>query len=111
MKGKNQIKTRRDSLGNYFSVIKLKTKVSALASRILDKWSRLSYVIIINEYFPSEPKISIRSRKGFNLLEKFESVAGHQEACGLKEVDKQWIDTFWSGRDENVFYLKEKTKE
>lgn len=96
MTKKREIKTRIDKEGKYFSIIKLESKISAIASRLLERFSKLDYLIIINEYDKSKVKVSLRS-KDINLLE-YEGTAGHEHACGLKDVDLDFINNLWIGK-------------
>jgi hypothetical protein len=94
--GKEPIITRKDKEGRYFSIIKLNTKVSSIASRLLDKFHKLSYIIIINDYDKEKTKVSIRS-KSVNLLE-YQGTAGHEHACGITEISDDWIEDLWRGK-------------
>lgn len=97
---KECMKTRKDEYGNYFVVVKLKKKISAIANRLLEKYKKLQYVIVINEYFDDDWKVSLRSRKGFNLLD-FEYCSGHEEACGITSDECDVNDTahaIWEGK-------------
>lgn len=80
--GKETMKTRKDKDGNHFVVVNLKKKASAIAHKLLEKYKGLSYVVVINSYQDEDWKISLRSRKDFDLLQ-FELTNGHSSACGV----------------------------
>ncbi len=102
--GKNKIKTRVDSKGNYFSILKLSKKISITCSRLLEKYKKLSYIICINTFEKDNLKISIRSKEGFNLLEHFIHAKGHENACGVSSeiLDNQLCEDLWSGKIKNL---------
>ena len=77
-----EISTRKDSKGHYFIVYTCKSKISAIASRILDKYKKVDYCIILNDYNPNDIKISLRSRDNFDLL-TLNHTSGHSNACGI----------------------------
>lgn len=77
-----EISTRKDSKGHYFIVYTCKSKISAIASRILDKYKKVDYCIILNDYNPNDIKISLRSRDNFDLLSLC-GTSGHSNACGI----------------------------
>lgn len=79
---KTEISTRKDSKGNYFAIFKCNSKISAIASKMLEKYKSLIYCIIINEYDKECPKISLRCKDNFNLLD-LNYTAGHELACGI----------------------------
>lgn len=97
------LKTRKDEDGNYFVVVKLNKKISAIASRILNKWKKLQYVIVINTYKNDDWKISIRSRDDFNMLE-YKGVKGHPSACAIENCTHDVAKSIWEGK----FYCLEK---
>lgn len=78
----SEISTRKDSEGNYFAVFKCNSKISAIASRMLNKYKSLKYCVIINEYDIDNPRISLRSRDGFDLL-RLNYASGHSNASGV----------------------------
>lgn len=100
--GKRRIKTRVDEQGRYFAVIILNKKVSAIASLLLERYKKLDYIVIINDYEKDCKKVSLRSKEHINLLE-FEGVKGHKNACGYPNVDNQFCDDLWMGK---VYSLK-----
>ena len=77
-----EISTRKDSKGEYFAVFKCNSKISEVANRLLKKFPKLSYCVVINEYDENSPKISLRAKSGFDLL-KLNYVKGHSEAAGV----------------------------
>lgn len=76
-----EISTRKDSKGRYFAIFICNSKISAVASKLMEKYKKLDYCIIINNYDPNLPKISLRSRE-INLLD-LNFTAGHELACGI----------------------------
>ena len=81
-----EISTRKDEKGLYFVVFHCNSKISAICNRLLTKYKKLTYVICINNYDKENPKISLRSREGFNLL-SLTFCKGHENACGVSEDD------------------------
>lgn len=79
-----EISTRKDEKGLYFAVFHCNSKISAICNRLLAKYKKLTYVICINNYDKENPKISLRSREGFNLL-SLSFCKGHEQACGISE--------------------------
>ena len=79
-----EISTRKDEKGLYFAVFHCNSKISAICNRLLTKYKKLTYVICINNYDKENPKISLRSREGFNLL-SLSFCKGHENACGVSE--------------------------
>lgn len=88
-----EISTRKDSKGLYFAVFHCNSKISAICNRILAKYKKLTYVICINNYDKENPKISLRSREGFNLL-SLSFCKGHENACGVSEDEVGDIKEF-----------------
>jgi hypothetical protein len=105
--GKSTIKTRRDTLGRYFCIIKLRSKASGISERLLDKYKKLDYIIIINFYDKENLKVSIRAREGINLPESYDNVRGHPCASGLAEITNDYCENLWSGK---IYSLKEKVR-
>lgn len=79
-----EISTRKDEKGLYFAVFHCNSKISAICNRLLAKYKKLTYVICINNYDKENPKISLRSREDFNLLD-LNYCKGHENACGISE--------------------------
>lgn len=79
---KCEISTRKDSKGFYFAVFHCNSKVSDICSKMLKKYSKLSYVCCINNYDKDNPRISLRSKEGFDLTE-LKYVKGHANASGV----------------------------
>ena len=94
---RQKIKTRKDSNGNYFSIIKLNKKVSIICSMLLEKYRKLDYIICINTYDSDTPRISIRSKEHINVLD-FKNVKGHAQAGGMENVTAQLCEDLWSGK-------------
>ena len=87
-----EISTRKDERGKYFCVFSCKSKISAIASRVLEKYKKVDYCIILNDYDPDNIKISLRSRDNFDLLSLC-GTSGHSNACGVdtnfvKDINK-----------------------
>ena len=93
---KRRIITRKDKQGNYFSVIKLDKKISAICSLLLEKYRKLDYIICINEYDADSPKISVRSKEHINVLD-FKGVKGHLQAGGVENVTPSLCESLWNG--------------
>ena len=89
----SEISTRKDSKGNYFAVFNCNSKISAVANRLLKKYSKLSYCIIINEYDKENPKISLRSKNDFDLL-NLNYAQGHSNASGISSEEVADIKDF-----------------
>lgn len=88
----SEISTRKDSKGHYFIIYTCRSKISAIASRILEKYKKVDYCIILNDYDPNNIKISLRSRDNFDLLSLC-GTSGHSNACGVdtnfvKDINK-----------------------
>ncbi len=79
-----EISTRKDEKGLYFAVFHCNSKISAICNRLLAKYRKLTYVICINNYDKENPKVSLRSREGFNLLD-LNFCKGHEMACGISD--------------------------
>ena len=91
------ISTRRDEKGHYFSIFYATSKISALANRLLNKYKKLEYVIIINDYNKNDIKISLRSKDDFDLLQ-LNGCSGHKNACGIdsnKINTKEFAEKLW----------------
>lgn len=107
--GKETMKTRKDEDGNYFVVVKLKKKVSAICSKLLEKYKGLKYVIAINTYNNDDWKISVRSRDDFDLL-NFEHCKGHATACAISNEKinvNEYSKNLWEGKE---YCLKRKVE-
>lgn len=102
------IKTRKDSKGRHFCVIKCNTKVSMICNRLLDKYSKLDYVFAINTFNKDRLSISVRSKPHINLME-LEGIKGHEQAAGLLNVDQELIDNLWSGKVYSFKYKEVET--
>jgi hypothetical protein len=79
-----EISTRKDCKENYFAVFHCNSKISAICNRLLAKYKKLAYVVCINNFDKENPKISLRSREDFNLLD-LNYCKGHENACGISE--------------------------
>ena len=88
----SRISTRKDSKGKFFALFKCNSKISAVASKLMEKYKKLDYCIIINDYDENNPKISLRSRE-LNLLE-LNYTAGHELACGISDSNDFNIKDF-----------------
>ena len=49
---KTKISTRQDAKGRYFAVFDCNSKISAVASKLMERYKSLSYCVIINSYEP-----------------------------------------------------------
>ena len=96
-----EISTRKDSEGKYFAVFNCNSKISAVAHKLMEKYKKLDYCVIINQYDENEPKISLRSRDDFDLL-RLNHTKGHKLACGIDADDVKDMKEF-------VKLLKNKT--
>lgn len=81
-----EISTRKDSKGYYFIIFTCKSKISAVAHKMLEKYKKVDYCIVINDYDKENPKISLRSRDGFDLLQ-LNYAKGHEQACGISDAE------------------------
>jgi len=97
-----EISTRKDSQGRYFCVFSCKSKVSAIASRILEKYKKLDYCVIVNDYDQDEPKISLRSRE-FDLL-NLNHASGHSNACGINADEVESMKDYAEGLKSKRIY-------
>lgn len=104
--GKRKIKTRKDKKERYFSIIRLTSKTNEICNMMLDKYSKLDYIIVINEYDTSKLKLSIRSRDTINLLE-YKNVAGHPNAAGFEDITNEICEDLWNGK---IYCLEDKEK-
>jgi len=100
---------RKDAEGNYFVIFKARSKISFLASRLLNKYTKVKYAIVINTWESDLWKLSVRTKddRNLNLLD-FENCAGHELACGVKDVSQEYIKDLWSGK---VHHLNKANKE
>lgn len=92
---KSELSTRQDEKGDYFCVFRCRTKISAICSKLLEKYKKLSYVICINNYDEDNPKISIRSREDFDCL-SLEGVKGHKNASGYENPTREIAEQLWN---------------
>lgn len=102
---RKKMAVREDERGNKFGIVMLPKKISMIAHRILKERKDFSYLIIINTYEESKPKLSLRS-KGFNLLQ-LEGAKGHEQACGHETKDLQFIKDLWHNKIKSIPYAKE----
>ena len=103
------ISTRKDSKGHYFAIFYGKSKISALANRLLNKYKKLDYVIIINDYNKDDIKISLRSRDEFNVL-NLVGVKGHANAGGIDTSErdtKELSEKLWKKEIYELGYLND----
>lgn len=99
---KSELSTRIDEKGNYFCVFRCKTKISAICSKMLEKYKKLDYLICINDYDINNPKISIRSREDFDCL-SLEGVKGHKNASGYENPTREIAEKLWN---KEIYSLK-----
>ncbi len=96
-KALSTIKTRKDSKGHYFSIVRGTSKSSFVCSEILKKYNKLDYIIFINDYFKTkkEGKISVRIKEGRALVvSDLNSVRGHDYAGGVSLGEQYTTDLF-----------------
>lgn len=96
LKACRKITYREDKKGNKFGILTLQKKISPVASRLLKKFHKLNYLVVINDRRKKELKVSLRS-KGFNLFQ-LKNAKGHREAAGLSDVDNKFIEDLLSGK-------------
>jgi len=72
---------RKDRQGKVFAVFVLPSKISYVASRVLEMMDYLDYCVIINSYKGVSGKISTRSSRGFSCP-SLAAVNGHEAAAG-----------------------------
>ena len=53
---------------------------------MLEKYKKVDYCVVINDYDKENPKISLRSRDGFDLLQ-LNYAKGHEQACGISDTE------------------------
>jgi oligoribonuclease NrnB/cAMP/cGMP phosphodiesterase (DHH superfamily) len=102
IKACSEIMARKDGKGYWFGIVKMSSKISDVASMLLEKYYRFDYIIIINDYRPEKLNISLRSREGFNLLQ-LKNAAGHEMAAGMNNIDNKFIEDLWS---EKIYCLE-----
>ena len=56
-------------------------RIKKTDGRLLEKYKKVDYLLIINDYNQDEPKVSLRSRE-MNLLD-LNYTSGHELACGI----------------------------
>ena len=98
--GKDTIKTRKDDLGRYFCVIKLRSKSSGISNMIFNKYKKVDYVLIINEYDKENKKLSFRGRDDKEGIDgnKLEGFKGHALACGYEQITNELCEDLWRGK-------------
>ena len=100
----SEISTRKDSKGNYFAIFNCNSKISAVANRLLKKYPKLAYCMIINDYDKDNPKVSLRSLN-FNLL-TLNYTSGHELSCGIdSEKAGDMKDFIKKLRNKEIFEL------
>lgn len=98
-----EISTRKDSKDRYFAVFTCNSKISEVASKLMEKYKKLDYCICINQYDENNPKISLRSRE-FNLL-TLNYTAGHELACGIGDSVKDMKQFVEDLKSKKIFEL------
>ena len=99
-KALSTIKTRKDSKGHYFSIVRGTSKASFVCSEILKKYNKLDYIIFINDYFKTkkEGKMSVRIKEGRDLvISDLNSIKGHDYAGGVS-LGEQYTTDLFSGK-------------
>lgn len=99
-----EISTRKDSKGHYFAVFNCTSKISAIAYRMLQKYKKLDYVIVINEYVKEKPTVSLRSKEGFNLLD-LNYTSGHEQSCGINLNGGDMVEFIKKVKNREIFEL------
>jgi len=104
-KAMETISYREDSKGKYFAVIMIGSKVSLVASRILEEQDYLDYLIVINTYGGVTGKLSFRSSRGF-ICHDICVANGHDAAAGGK-ISSDDAKDFWENDDLCIRYNDE----
>ena len=96
---KNSYQKRVDSQGLSYGYIELGTKVSLIASMMLEKLDDIDYMVIYVTYKPHDHKFSLRSKGDFNvraIAEKYNG-GGHLNAAGLQLETEELRDKYRKG--------------
>lgn len=101
--GTSTLKTRKDEKGNYFCIMRLRSKASGICNLLFDKYSKLMYCIVINEYDKENLKLSLRSRQGFNLTD-LQEIHGHEGAAGYENVTNEICNDLWENKIHSFKY-------
>ena len=94
--GKIKMVTRQDEKGDYFLVLKVDKKVSAVTDYLLNKYKKVKYVLVVNDFDKDEMKISARCRDDFSVL-NLENICGHEGAGGYNGVTNQICESLLNG--------------
>jgi nanoRNase/pAp phosphatase (c-di-AMP/oligoRNAs hydrolase) len=96
---RKKLKFRKDGNGDIYLYTESRTKVSAIASRLLDENPHAKYIAVYVTYEPKAFKISLRSSKYEvkNLAEKWGG-GGHPFAASFNFADKKDFINFINGR-------------
>jgi oligoribonuclease NrnB/cAMP/cGMP phosphodiesterase (DHH superfamily) len=76
-----RLQIRTDSKGKIFGLTVMRSKISLVASRILQEEENMDYLVVVNSYGGITGKLSFRSRNGFNCND-LEVANGHDAAAG-----------------------------
>lgn len=101
-KAMSTISFREDVRGKYFGVIMIPSKVSLVASRILEEEDYLDYLVVINTYGGLTGKLSFRSSRGF-VCHDICVANGHDAASG-GQITPDEAKEFWENEDLSFRY-------
>jgi len=92
-RARDNLSIRMDSRGLWFGVCMIPSKISLVASRILEEEENLDYLILINSYGGVSGKISSRSRNGF-VCPSLACIEGHDPAAATQLSPEKAIELF-----------------
>lgn len=99
---------RTDTRDVPFGVTQIPSKISLVASRLLEKYSeKMQYIILVNTFKGISGKCSARS-KGFPCR-SLQLPDGHEEAAGFV-TRPEWIEEFLEGKKWSLAYQDEPTR-
>lgn len=96
---KETIDIRTDNSGNKYIYVELRTKISFIASRILEE-NEVDYIAVFCTYEAKNMKFSLRSKDVFDvsvIAEKW-SGGGHKNSAAFEFKDKNDFENFRRGR-------------
>lgn len=98
---KKKMQFRVDNQNNNYIYIEVPSKLSLIASRILNEYGdKIQYVAGFCTYDRSSTKVSLRSRENFNvaqIAEKYNG-GGHEQSAGVK-LEKDFFEKFRNGTE------------
>ena len=67
---------------------------------IFNKYKKVDYVLIINEYDKENKKLSFRGRDDKEGIDgnKLEGFKGHALACGYEQITNELCEDLWRGK-------------